>query len=196
VDVESFKRRWLVIPHRLPEVVEVFPLSQAGDVPLDPTLQVKFNQPMDRASAEANFALVTGEQRQPITGKFEWAEDNAGFSFKPSDLLQLDTLYTARFNPDSVYEQTRTATLRGTLEWSFITVPAPAITGTDPQDGEDNASPYGGFTCISPPRWIRTRSRARSPSTRSPTATLTCIITTMGTACRSLSPSSQAPNTP
>src|SRR6185503_9820659 len=53
-----------------PVVVEVNPQAQATDVTLDSTVQVKFNQPMNRASAEAAFALTTQGATEPTKGTF------------------------------------------------------------------------------------------------------------------------------
>jgi uncharacterized protein YfaS (alpha-2-macroglobulin family) len=127
----------------MPEIISITPEPQSDDVELAPKIQVTFNQPMDRESAEANFYLT--EVENALSGTFSWADDSTGFSFTPDALLKLNTLYKAGFNPGTVYEYTHTGTLVGTMDWSFVTVPYPAIVGTDPNDGATDVSPYGGF---------------------------------------------------
>ena len=54
-------------------------------VPLASTLQVKFNQPMDRQSVEASFSLHPFDTpAQKVAGKFTWADDGAGFDTSAS----------------------------------------------------------------------------------------------------------------
>jgi uncharacterized protein YfaS (alpha-2-macroglobulin family) len=128
-----------------PQIVEVFPTDLSSDIPLEQMLQVKFNQPMDRASAEANFYLRASGQTESVSGTFEWAEDSAGFSFTPDELLAIDTIYDAGFPANTV----TTAAGGGTLpafRWTFATVPFPTIISTDPADGMTDVYPYGTFT--------------------------------------------------
>lgn len=130
-----------------PEIISISPESQSSNLSLKPKIQVRFNQPMDRASVEANFFLRPQSQLAgSLAGSFEWAEDDAGFRFEPSAPLQIDTLYVAGFNSGAAYEKTRQAALTGMVQWNYVTVPAPAIISTDPRNGAENVPPYGGFT--------------------------------------------------
>jgi alpha-2-macroglobulin len=120
-----------------PQIIELIPTDLSSDVGLDQTLQVRFNQPMDRASVEANFYLRPQNQSEgTVAGTFEWAEDNAGFSFDPTELLQLDTIYDAGFNTDAVMTVGGGASLQGSSRWTYATVPYPAIVSTSPSDGD------------------------------------------------------------
>jgi len=38
---------------------------------------------MDQQSAEASFSLHPNGSKQRLPGKFTWADDGAGFAFKP-----------------------------------------------------------------------------------------------------------------
>ncbi|MEZ4670447.1 MAG: Ig-like domain-containing protein [Anaerolineae bacterium] len=128
-----------------PAVVEVLPQANATDVALDGSVQVKFNQPMDSGSVEANFFLRSqGQTSGSVAGTFEWAEDHAGFRFTPSDNLQIDTVYDVGVNAGAKTAQGG-ASLADSSAWSFATVPLPAIISTTPRDGEDGVYPYGGF---------------------------------------------------
>lgn len=129
-----------------PEVISINPTNQADNVRLTPRIQITFNQPIDRASAEANFFLrPSNDVNARVRGTFEWADDSAGFMFTPDASLNLDTLYLYGFNPGTVFEQTGTTALRGATTWNFVTVPYPAVIGTDPDDGAVDVQPYGGF---------------------------------------------------
>ncbi|GIL14092.1 MAG: hypothetical protein BroJett038_28120 [Chloroflexota bacterium] len=128
-----------------PAIAEVVPSDRSSDVRPDRPLQVRFNQPMNRASVEANFYLrAQGQVGSAVTGRFEWADDGKGFMFRPAERLQLDTLYEAGFN-DGVQGETGGA-LAGFTSWQFATVPFPAIVGTDPSDGQAGVYPWGSFT--------------------------------------------------
>ncbi|MGC1376928.1 MAG: MG2 domain-containing protein, partial [Anaerolineales bacterium] len=76
----------------LPRLLDVTPKSSDGPLPLDPELQLTFNQPMDRASVESNFALNSPSGR--VAGIFTWNDKFTLATFKPSALLERDTVYT------------------------------------------------------------------------------------------------------
>lgn len=129
----------------MPRVIGVIPEDASGAVPLDQTIQMTFNQPMDQASVEEAFELVVNEGAT-VTGEFEWAEDGMGFRFTPDDLLTLNTTYQLSFR------ESPRALAGGILPGerdirvsTFVTVPPPAIIGTVPTDGAQNAQPYGGI---------------------------------------------------
>jgi hypothetical protein len=127
-----------------PAIDKVVPEAQSANVPLENDIQVKFNQPMDKASAEAAFYLRPQGTTANIPGKFTWADDNAGFSFQPNENLKLDTVYEAGFNAG--VKSAGGGALTGFQSWTLATVPAPAIIGTDPTDGATDVTPYGSFS--------------------------------------------------
>ena len=128
-----------------PAVSETFPEPQSDSVRLDAAVQVRFNQPMDRASVEANFYLRLQGETASVPGRFEWAEDGAGFRFKPDANLQIASVYEAGFDA-GVMSAGGGAPLTGFTNWRFATVPLPAIIGTDPADGASDVYPWGSFT--------------------------------------------------
>ncbi len=81
-----------------PRVVSVNP-PEGSPIPLDPQIEVTFNQPMDRGSVEANFLLngTTG----PTTGKFTWNDDATVVTFKPNDLLARGVGYLLNVGADA-----------------------------------------------------------------------------------------------
>lgn len=130
-----------------PQVIEVIPQALASDVLLDTTIQVRFNQPMDRASVESAFFLNTGEAYAiSVTGTFEWADDNAGFRFIPDDLLPINSLHVAGLEAGVAQPDGGGAPLAEQVLWQFETVPYPAIIGTNPADGDIDISPFTSVT--------------------------------------------------
>jgi methionine-rich copper-binding protein CopC len=68
-----------------PAIVETIPEDMSSNIPLDQTIQVRFNQPMDTDTVEENFYLrPQGQTFGSVDGTFEWADDHAGFRFKPA----------------------------------------------------------------------------------------------------------------
>lgn len=129
----------------VPQLVEVAPAALAESVPLTETIQLRFNVPMDRASVEANFSLRAQGSTVPVAGQFEWSEDGMGLRFKPSQNLALDTAYTVSIGTGSRGLGGGLPITETLTDWSFRTVPRPAIIRTSPRDGEVDVSPYGGF---------------------------------------------------
>ncbi|MFN8562123.1 MAG: Ig-like domain-containing protein [Anaerolineae bacterium] len=129
-----------------PMVTEVVPNDTAMDVRLGTSVQVRFNQPMDQASAESSFSLHSFGSTASVPGKFAWADDGAGFLYTPDANLQLDTQYVAEFTGDLPLSAGGGAPLEGQTSWSFGTIPLPAIVNTDPYDGQPDAYPDSGFT--------------------------------------------------
>jgi len=131
---------------RLPEITQIDPEPLANAVPLETDIRVTFNQPMEQAAMEAAFSLTTPDldnvnNEFEVAGTFTWNEAGDEFRFKPDSDLVLDRLYTARIDT-----QVYGSDLDGATEWNFATVPPPAIISTDPQDGDTEARPFGGFT--------------------------------------------------
>jgi len=127
-----------------PQVAEVVPTASASGVLLSAPVQVAFNQPMDRASAEAAFFLrPSGQMSGTLAGAFKWADDSAGFAFTPAAALALDALYSAGFG-DGARGAAGGAPLAD-LRWEFMTIPLPSVTQTEPFDGQTDVYPWGGF---------------------------------------------------
>ena len=129
-----------------PAVVEVTPEDQASDVVLDELVQVTFNQAMDHASVEASFYLrPEGQQTGRIAGTFEWSDDDTVMHFIPDGNLALDTMFHAGFEGSGPFASNGTTPLTPFREWSFVTVPAPAIIGTDPFQGQEDVNLFTSF---------------------------------------------------
>ncbi len=68
----------------IPEVINVIPENGAQNVPLNTSIELFFNMPMDRRSCEENFRLYCDSIIHK--GNFEWAPDNKHMVFHPDSL--------------------------------------------------------------------------------------------------------------
>lgn len=132
-----------------PTILDYSPGSNQMTVPLDHTVQIRFNMAMDQESVEESFSLIqvdydTGEEGDAVAGTFEWAEDGQGFRFTPDDNLEIDSWYLIRLDSETVRSINGGTGLEFPFESLFQTVPYPEITGTSPEDG-GSTSPFGGF---------------------------------------------------
>lgn len=132
----------------LPAISETVPTDSAQGVRIDRPIQVRFNQPMDRASVEASFTLLNTSTGENIPGAFEWAEDSAGFSFTPTNNLVFNETYSASFQGTLPVSQSGSAALTDDSAFMFSTVSLPAVVSTDPFDGQTGVPPYGGFRIL------------------------------------------------
>lgn len=133
-------------------VVSINPLDAAIDIRLDRMVQMTFNAPVDRESLETHFFL-RDENGDSVPGTFTWNDDETGFSFKPDDLLTIDTVYSFGFPDAVVYEAAKRATFPG-VSWTFVTVLYPSVVATDPSDGTKNVNRSGMTIYFSAPMSI------------------------------------------
>lgn len=125
-----------------PDVISVQP--QEAGTPLDAPVVVEFNQLMDQAAAQQTFTLAS-DGGQSVPGTFEWSEDGRTMTFAPSGLLNLGSNYTATI---AASEETA---LASDVSWSFQTVPAPSVQGTQPEPDSTNAGLFGVHIFFSAP---------------------------------------------
>lgn len=102
----------------LPALLEVSPKDSDGALALDPALQFSFNQPMDRASVEASLALTGPKGKVP--GSFEWNDKSSVVTFKPSILLERETMYTLNLSGQA--HSPSGATLGNDVTFTYQTV--------------------------------------------------------------------------
>lgn len=127
-----------------PVVIDALPAQDGTPVPLEAAVQIRFNQPMDKASFESGFYLRETGTTNAISGAFTWADDGMGVSFQPDTRFELETNYEFGFDDNTVFEVTGT-TAAPAVYYDFLTVPYPAIIQTYPQDGATDIPPYEGF---------------------------------------------------
>lgn len=98
-----------------------------------PVIQVGFDAPADTVSAEAGFTLTTPDGRV-IPGKFEWKGQHYELRFRPDELLDYNTTYTAKMNRKGVLSKTGQP-LATDADTYFTTLGLPQIVSTSPHDG-------------------------------------------------------------
>ncbi|MCS7260388.1 MAG: Ig-like domain-containing protein, partial [Anaerolineae bacterium] len=154
----------------MPAVVATDPAPDDIYVSIRPTIQVAFNQPMNRRAVEAAFRLHDGATGEIISGRFDWKsegiprprprqeeyyyseEDSQGppivgvetMLFMPDRALEFGTQYTASL-PAGVPAARGTVRTAKDYTWSFTTIEYPRIVSTTPTDGEQAADPWGGL---------------------------------------------------
>lgn len=119
----------------LPRVVEISPSDQL-DLELEPAFTVTFNQPMDRASVEADLRL--DGPGGAVNGTFEWNENATQTVFKPAGRLVRSAAYSLRLS--SASRSRGGLGLQAGIQRNYTSVPNFAIAYTTPFDG--GAKPY------------------------------------------------------
>ena len=122
-----------------PFVEELTP--QGTGIHDDSKISVKFTLPMKKTSVESNFSIDP-----KIDGTFEWMDDTS-FNYLPTTLLAKGTKYTIQFKK-GIESMDQGPTYRD-LTYTFETVGAVKLTGTDPSNGRtsvgENTSIRIGF---------------------------------------------------
>lgn len=119
-----------------PQLLSIEPASGARAVRLDSPINLNFNQPMDADSVAGNFTLLDSDQNV-IPGVFSWDEGFTVATYRSTNLLKRDMAYTLVL--DEAALSLGGTPLGSRVEARFQTVPALAVTGTDPlQNGLRN----------------------------------------------------------
>ncbi len=144
---EDFVWQFSVIP---PKVSWFTPSEGETLVDIKTPVTIRFNQPIDPASAQNAFSMTgSGLLSKNIKGNF--GIKGSTLVFTPAKALDFDATYTVRLNAGVIAaagaslpaEQVRG--MRETLEWRFTTVPLPKIVSTYPENGERRARPFTDF---------------------------------------------------
>ena len=133
-----------------PYVLAVEPDDTETSVWLDRTIRVQFNQPMNEESTKAAFSL-SDASGAPVPGAFLWLTDTLVFT--PTQLLQRDTLYTAKLaaGAQAVGGGLPSRAVGGgsateaDYSWSFRSVLPLRIIRTSPRDGQTGVEPYAAL---------------------------------------------------
>ena len=127
-------------------LIAIDPPLDTTSLGLEPKLQVRFNQVMDRSAIEDAFylRLLPAGDGSGLSGEFVWAEDSMGFAFTPEARLELDSIYEAGFSPD-LRPELQFGSAGAAPSWRYQTVPEPSIVATEPTDGAQEVS-RGGFS--------------------------------------------------
>jgi uncharacterized protein YfaS (alpha-2-macroglobulin family) len=130
-----------------PALQAITPKDTDGALALDPAFQLTFNQPMDRASTEANFALSGPGGKVP--GALSWNDKSSVLTFKPAALLQRATTYTLMLNGQS--RSRGGATLGKDTSSTYETVSPFAVSSTSfPSGGTRPMNKFPKFNFTAP----------------------------------------------
>ncbi len=110
------------------------------NISLTTPVTVTFNAPASRPSVEKNFSLVEAETGQKVPGSFRW-EDDYTMVFVPAQRLKLETQYQVRIEREAAAASG--GNLISPVQWTFRTVPYPAISFTTPHKGARDADLWG-----------------------------------------------------
>jgi len=125
-----------------PQILGYSPSDGSYQVPLDGDIVIQFNQPMDRTSTQSAFAVRNTVSGANVAGSLIWENDDRQLRFKPAARYELATRYQVSIL-GSAKSATGQAALTNPTTFNFISVPYPAVVGTQPQAGE-KVSPGGG----------------------------------------------------
>ncbi|MFZ1596822.1 MAG: Ig-like domain-containing protein [Anaerolineae bacterium] len=123
-----------------PMVQQVTPEANANAILPSQTFSITFSQPMDQASTQTAFSLVS--KQGAATGKFTWTENSRELNFKPDSALTFGAVYTLTVTTDA-QAFGGIGALRSPVIASYRVIALPAILKTEPQNGETNLNPVG-----------------------------------------------------
>ncbi|MCK4599319.1 Ig-like domain-containing protein [Candidatus Bipolaricaulota bacterium] len=130
-----------------PDVVWISPDEGAKLAPVDTTIMITFNMPIDLASVHERFTLrrtsLLGELlAQRVEGTFD-IEGNT-LTFTPNEWLNFNQKYVVSLGA-GITSASGGLGMLDDYTWRFTTVPLPRIISTDPRNGEKDAYPYTSF---------------------------------------------------
>ena len=118
-----------------PTVILTDPINEAIDVPLNKIITATFSEIMDPATITSTSFKVNNESSN-INGNFTF--NGAEVLFTPSNLLTLNTIYTATIT--TAVKNPAGVSIANDYIWKFNTGVslAPTVISTDPEDNETN----------------------------------------------------------
>jgi hypothetical protein len=100
-----------------PEVVSVYPLENAVDIPINTRVTATFSNPMVVASVLAESAFTLSEGQVAVAGEVEYDETSRTATFTPHSALAANTAFTARIS--SSVEDKNGHSIPTAYTWSF-----------------------------------------------------------------------------
>ncbi len=125
-----------------PRLIKIEPSPETGQIPLDAKFTLYFNQPMEPASLESQFALLDGSGAA-LPGSFQWLDDNREVEFQPSSLLQRGATYTLQLNGEA--RSAGGASLSSFNQYFLQTYPQLSVQRSEPVQGGVKQN-YAGVT--------------------------------------------------
>src|SRR5262249_43166887 len=117
-----------------PQLQSIYPSPNQNLIPLETSINVQFNQPMDSESLMKAFALRNTTNGATVAGQITFNEDKSQLTFTPTSRLERATRYQV-----TVLGRAKSASGTPTLTTPttvFSTpVPSPAVAPPYPADG-------------------------------------------------------------
>jgi hypothetical protein len=101
----------------IPEVVSVYPLENAVDVPINARVTATFSNPMVVASVLAESAFTLSAGQVVVDGEVEYDETSHTLTFTPRGALAANTAFTAKIS--SGVEDKNGHSMPAAYTWSF-----------------------------------------------------------------------------
>lgn len=108
------------------------PAEGQSQIPLETDIRVIFNTPMDQEITASVFS-VSDEAGAVVPGAITWEDNGAELLFAPVTPLKLGTRYTVQVGARA--RAATSAPLENPQQWTFTTVPSPALVSSVPRDG-------------------------------------------------------------
>ncbi len=103
------------------------------NLPQDPAIKIEYQQRMD-PEATVRAVHLSGAGQSDIPFSARWEEDNTILTIKPQIMLTLNSNYLLVIGGVGADG----GAIAEPLQWSFRTIPAPAVASTRPANGEGN----------------------------------------------------------
>lgn len=131
-----------------PAIMSVSPYNGSSAVPIDSSVSVSFNLPMDKASVQGAFRMH-GDSGD-VAGAFGWSDDGMTMAFTPTKLLDFSKDYQLSFAAPVKATVGNAVTLGGAENtWLFSTTSATHVVSYSPGNIEspaDKAQPANSFS--------------------------------------------------
>jgi hypothetical protein len=132
----------------LPAVIDYSPAEGQQHVAPDATVQLTFNQPMDRRSVQERFGLTKESDRSTVQGSISWQGET--MIFRPARPLALGEEYTARLGYGTASADGESRTDRDYI-WSFDVISLPTVVSITPEEGAEVYQGEGMYITFSSP---------------------------------------------
>jgi uncharacterized protein YfaS (alpha-2-macroglobulin family) len=126
-----------------PEIVDQQPAS-GQEVPLDGTIEITFDQPMDQASTGEALQVVSTEGKS-LSGEVSWPSSTT-LRFKPAQQLAAGTVYMARLNTKAT--SVKGVALRDDFSFEFNAVGELQVSQVFPADLSTDVEGKSAITVI------------------------------------------------
>ncbi len=130
-----------------PKVVRIDPGRNEELVPVDTSIQIEFNMPIDPGTVADRLTVRTASllgELLAVNVPGAVSVEGDTITFTPSEPFEFDRRYVVTLDPGVTGSAGGLGCIAKTT-WRFQTVPLPRIVETDPKDGADDAYPYTSF---------------------------------------------------